>query len=448
MNINKKILSLLLLVVFCTLLPLCVQANEQLVVNVNQSRLIPAYGAIQVAIANPAIADVVVASSNELLVIGKSQGSTMLHVWYSSGGMDTYSIVVGGDDQGVSNVIKRAIGYDNLTVTLAGKKIILEGMVQNQAEKKRAEQIAKLYATDVSNLLEMASPKQIKIEVKILEIATDKADKIGVELANGTVGEDGNATIGPMGVYGMGQSYKNTVDGNKFGWFGSYADVNVRINALVKNGDAKVLSQPNMITLSGEKASILIGGEIPVPVNVENNTVSIEWREYGIKLNIEPTVDSKNNIISKVSAEVSSIDYASALSANTGGINVPALKSRKAETTLQLQSGNTMAVGGLIMSDESKSISKFPILGDIPIIGQFFRSTSTTKERKEIVILLTPILVSDEYIPTMSYEASALLKEKLIDTDSPEVRKQKKKALREAEEARNKTEEDYYYERR
>mgnify|MGYP003586213338 CR=1 FL=1 len=447
MNINKKILSLLLLVVFCTLLPLCVQANEQLVVNVNQSRLIPAYGAIQVAIANPAIADVVVASSNELLVIGKSQGSTMLHVWYSSGGMDTYSIVVGGDDQGVSNVIKRAIGYDNLTVTLAGKKIILEGMVQNQAEKKRAEQIAKLYATDVSNLLEMASPKQIKIEVKILEIATDKADKIGVELANATIGENG-VEIGQAGIFGMGQSFRNGIDGQNFGWFGSYADINARVNLLIKNGDAKVLSQPNIITLSGEKASILIGGEIPVPVNVENNTVTVEWREYGIKLNIEPTVDSKNNILSKVAAEVSSIDYASALSVSTGGINVPALKSRKAETTLQLQSGNTMAVGGLIMSDESKSISKFPILGDIPIIGQFFRNTSKTKERKEIVILLTPILVSDEYIPTMSYEASALLKEKLIDTDSPEVRKQKKKALKEAEEARNKTEEDYYYERR
>lgn len=447
MNINKKILSLLLLVVFCTLLPLCVQANEQLVVNVNQSRLIPAYGAIQVAIANPDIADVVVASSNELLVIGKSQGSTMLHVWYSSGGMDTYSIVVGGDDQGVSNVIKRAIGYDNLTVTLAGKKIILEGMVQNQAEKKRAEQIAKLYATDVSNLLEMSSPKQIKIEVKILEIATDKADKIGVEWANASLGEKG-VEIGQAGIFGMGQSFRNGIDGQNFGWFGSYADINARVNLLIKNGDAKVLSQPNIIALSGEKASILIGGEIPVPMNMEDNKVSVEWREYGIKLNIEPTVDSKNNILSKVAAEVSSIDYASALSVSTGGINVPALKSRKAETTLQLQSGNTMAIGGLIMSDESKSISKFPILGDIPIIGQFFRNTSKTKERKEIVILLTPILVSDEYIPTMSYEASALLKEKLIDTDSPEVRKQKKKALKEAEEARNKTEEDYYYERR
>lgn len=447
MKINKKIWSLLLLWAFCVLLPLCAQANEQLLINVNQSRIVPAYGAVQVAIANPTIADVVVASNNEILVIGKSPGSTMLHIWYASGGLDTYSIVVGSDDQGLSTIIKRAIAYDQVKVTVAGSKIILEGLVQNQAEKKRAEQIAKLYSSEVTNFLEMAAPKQIKIEVKVLEIATDKADKLGVELANASKDDTGNPALGPTGVFGMGQSFNNSIDGNKFGWFGSYADINVRINALVKTGDAKILSQPNIITLSGEKASILIGGEIPVPVNVNRDQIAIEWREYGIKLNIEPTVDNKNNILSKVSAEVSSIDYASALSANTGGINVPALKSRKVETILQLQSGNTMAVGGLILSDESKNIIKFPLLGDLPIIGQFFRSTSKTNERKEIVILVTPILVTDDYIPTMSYEAKELLKTKLIDTDSPEVRKQKLKDAKAAQKG-NEVEDEYYYERR
>lgn len=447
MRVNKKILTMLLLLILCTLLPLCAQASEQLVVNVNQSRVIPTYGVTQVAIANPDIADVAVVSDNEILVVGKSAGSTMLHIWYASGGMESYSILVGADDQGISNIIKRAIGYDDIKITSAGKKIIIEGMVQNQSEKKRAEEIAKLYSKDVSNLLEMYSPKQIKIEVKVLEIATDKADKIGVELANiASIDEDGIATLGQAGVFGVGQSFFNSIDGQKFGWFGSYADINARVNALIKTGDAKVLSQPNIITMSGEKASILVGGEIPVPVNVDNNQVSVEWREYGIKLNIEPTVDNRDNIMSKVSAEVSSIDYASALTVTSGGVNVPPLKSRKVETILQLKSGNTMAVGGLIMSDESKSISKFPILGDIPIIGQFFRNTSKTKERKEIVILVTPILVSDDYVPTMSYEANELLKTKLIDTDSPEVREQKKKALKAAKEAQEQAKDDYSYE--
>ena len=192
----------------------------------------------------------------------------------------------------------------------------------------------------------------------------------------------------------------------------------------------------------------MIGGELPIPMSMKDNQISVEWREYGIKLNIEPTVDNKDNINSKVMAEVSSIDQSSALTVTTGGVNVPALKSRKVETVLQLKSGNTMAVGGLIMSDESKSINKFPILGDIPIIGQFFRNTSKSKERKEIVILLTPILVSDDYVPTMSYEANELMNTKLIDTDSPEVRKQKQKALKEAKKAREEKEEEYYYERR
>lgn len=445
MRVNKKILTMLLLLVLCTLLPLCAQASEQLVVNLNQSRVLPTYGVTQVAIANPNIADVAVVSDNEILVVGKSVGSTMLHIWYASGGMESYSILVGGDDQGISRIVKTAIGYDNIQVTSAGQKVILEGMVQNQSEKKRAEEIAKLYSKDVSNLLEMYSPKQIKIEVRVLEIATDKADKIGVDLANATLGENG-VEIGQPGIFGMGQSFSNSIDGNKFGWFGSYADINARVNLLIKTGDAKVLSQPNIITMSGEKASILVGGELPIPISSDNDRVSIEWREYGIKLDIEPTVDSRDNIMSKISAEVSSIDNASALTVTSGGVNVPPLKSRKVETILQLKSGNTMAVGGLIMSDESKSISKFPILGDIPILGQFFRNTSKTKERKEIVILVTPILVSDDYVPTMSYEANELLNTKLIDTDSPEVREQKKKALKAAKKAQEQAKDEYSYE--
>ena len=447
MRVNKKILTMLLLLVLCTLLPLCAQASEQLVVNLNQSRVLPTYGVTQVAIANPNIADVAVVSDNEILVVGKSVGSTMLHIWYASGGMESYSILVGGDDQGISRVVKTAIGYDNIQVTSAGQKIILEGMVQNQSEKKRAEEIAKLYSKDVSNLLEMYSPKQVKIEVKILEISTDKADKIGVDIANvASVDDNGVATLGQPGIFGVGQSFFNSIDGQKFGWFGSYADINARVNLLIKNGDAKILSQPNIITMSGEKASILVGGELPIPISSDNDRVSIEWREYGIKLNIEPTVDNRDNIMSKVTAEVSSIDYASALTVTSGGVNVPPLKSRKVETMLQLKSGNTMAVGGLIMSDESKSISKFPILGDIPILGQFFRNTSKTKERKEIVILLTPVIVSDDYVPTMSYEANELLNTKLIDTDSPEVREQKKKALKAAKKAQEQAKDEYSYE--
>lgn len=130
-------------------------------------------------------------------------------------------------------------------------------------------------------------------------------------------------------------------------------------------------------------------------------------------------MDRKDNIRSKVIAEVSSIDYSSSVTATSGGIRIPPLKSRKAETTLQMLSGTTMAIGGLISSDESKNISKIPLLGDLPIIGHFFRTTSTSKERKEIVILITPTIVTADYMPVMSYEIKDLMQESKIRTERP-----------------------------
>ena len=163
--------------------------------------------------------------------------------------------------------------------------------------------------------------------------------------------------------------------------------------------------------MSGEKANILIGGEIPVPVNTDDNTVTVEWREYGIRLDIEPTVQQDNSVDSKIKTEVSSLDWSSAVNATSAtGVRIPGLLSRKADSHVVMQPGMTMAIGGLISSTESKSVSKIPLLGDIPILGQFFRNTSKTRERKEILILLTPILVDSDYKPVMSEEAERMSK--------------------------------------
>ncbi len=407
MNFKRKIAGMML---SCLLLAMPVSAVN-MTVGQNQSIVLNASGVYKVAIANPDIADVVVISSNQVMLVGKKAGSTTLHIW-RNGGQFSYTVLVDGNDAGTAGIIQSLLGYPDIHVSVAGGKVILEGMVENQYQRERAEKLAAAYG-DVVNLLEMAHPKQVRIESRIIEISTDKVKNLGIAYGNAASSDsttNSSVSLGTEGSFGFGQSHENKVDtGRPFNWFGSYANINAQLNALVKNGDAKILSQPYVITMSGEKADILIGGEIPVPVNTDDNTVTVEWREYGIRLQIEPNVQQDDSVDSKIQTEVSSLDWSSAVNATSAtGVRIPGLLSRKANSHVLMKPGMTMAIGGLISSSESKSVSKIPLLGDIPILGQFFRNTSKTREQKEILILLTPILVDSDYKPVASEEAGRL----------------------------------------
>ena len=412
MKIKSKIAGVLL---SCMLVAVPVLASN-MTVGVNQSHMIDAAGVNQVAIANPEIADVIVVAPGEVMLIGKKPGTTSLSLWRYGNRID-YTVVVDGSDEGTAGIVQGVLKYPGVHVSMAGGKIILEGMVENQYERTRAELIASSYGT-VTNLLQMRHPKQVRIESRVIEISTDKVKNLGIAYGNaagndsGSSGGNSSVSLGTEGAFGAGQSHSNKVDtGRPFNWFGSYAEINAQLNALVKTGDAKILSEPYVIAMSGEKANILIGGEIPVPVNTDDNAVTIEWREYGIRLDIEPTVQQDDSVDAKFETEVSSLDTTSSNNATSStGIRVPGLLSRKATSHVVMQPGMTMAIGGLISSTESKAVSKIPLLGDIPILGQFFRNTSKTRERKEILILLTPILVDSDYKPVMSEEAERMSK--------------------------------------
>lgn len=149
----------------------------------------------------------------------------------------------------------------------------------------------------------------------------------------------------------------------------------------------------------------------------KDGEITVEWHPYGIKLNIEPQVIANDRITGKVEAEVSSLDSSSAAAVTTSSIRIPALRTRKADVVVNMPSGNTMAIGGLISSEESKQVFKLPFLGDIPIIGKFFRNTAKSKERKEIIILVTPKLVDDNYIPKLSTEMKEFMKKQEEGTE-------------------------------
>ena len=391
-----------------------VQAAIPLNVAVHESRYVQEPGLSRVAIGSPDIADVQLLSAREFLLVGKKPGSTTLLVW-SANGRQEYIVTVTAENSGLAAMIEKAINLPGVTVQMVGEKILLRGTVMNQYEKDMALKIAGLYtgtapATSTSgsgsnspgkaidktggnviDLLQMARPSQIRLEAQVVEISSSNKRELGIQYGtNSGSGSDGSK-IDAEGTIYAGE------DWNTRGWGGwlvrHSSTINAALNALITQGKARILSRPNISTLSGEKAKILIGGSIPVPVN-NDGKVSIEWKEYGVKLNIEPVADQMDKITSKVHAEVSRLDYANGIVQN--GFSIPALATREAEAVIHVSNGMSMVIGGLLNSEDGKTVSRIPLLSNIPIIGEFFKHTSRTRDKRELIIIITPHLIGED----------------------------------------------------
>lgn len=412
MNGMKKRIGLLLAAAMLSFGSAC--AAEPVEVSLNESKYMAASGITRLAVGNPAIADVQLLSSGDFLLVGKKAGTTSLIVWSDGGRRTEYTVYVAGNDRGMASAIQDAIGYPKVHVQMIEDRVMLRGKVENQHEHDTALKIAGLYTggdgSGVIDLLEMEHPSQIRLEAQIIEINSDYTKNLGIQYWSQTPGSNSssgsssdnpnnNITVGTAGLFYGGEDFSSTRKHG--GWLGSHvANVNVTLQALINEGKARILSRPSITTMSGKTANILIGGRIPIPVSDGNGNVSIDWHEYGVKLNIEPVVDSEDKITSKVHAEVSTLDYSHGVKIDS--FSVPGIATREAESEVNVRSGMTMAIGGLINSEDAKIVSKIPLLGDIPIIGRFFRHTSNTRDKRELIILITPTLVADDTPAPMS----------------------------------------------
>lgn len=412
MNGMKKRIGLLLAAAMLSFGSAC--AAEPVEVSLNESKYMAASGITRLAVGNPAIADVQLLSSGDFLLVGKKAGTTSLIVWSDGGRRTEYTVYVAGNDRGMASAIQDAIGYPKVHVQMMKDRVMLRGKVENQYEHDIALKIAGLYTggddSSVIDLLEMEHPSQIRLEAQIIEINSDYTKNLGIQYWSQTPGSNsssgsssGNSnsgiTVGTAGLFYGGEDFSSTRKHG--GWLGSHvANVNVTLQALINEGKARILSRPSITTMSGKTANILIGGRIPIPVSDGNGNVSIDWHEYGVKLNIEPVVDSEDKITSKVHAEVSTLDYSHGVKIDS--FSVPGIATREAESEVNVRSGMTMAIGGLINSEDAKIVSKIPLLGDLPIIGRFFRHTSNTRDKREVIILITPTLVADDTPVPMS----------------------------------------------
>ena len=392
-------------------------AATPLNVSVNESRYVQESGLSRVAVGNPEIADVQLLSARDFLLVGKKPGSTTLLVWGANGRQE-YMVTVTGENSGLAAMVERAINLPGVTVQMVGEKILLRGTVMNQYEKDLALKIAGLYtgtspatsssgsgspgkamdktSGNVIDLLQMARPSQIRLEAQVIEIASTNARELGSQYGTRSSG-DSDSKVDAVGTLYGGE------DWNTRGWGGwlvrHTSTINATLRALITQGKARILSRPSVSTLSGEKAKILIGGSIPIPTN-EDGSVTIQWKEYGVKLDIEPVVDQMDKITSKVHAEVSSLDYSHGVTQN--GFTIPALSTREAEAVIHVSNGMSMVIGGLLNSEDTKTVTKIPLLGNIPILGEFFKHTSRTRDKRELIILITPVLVGEDTLAPMS----------------------------------------------
>ena len=421
---------------------------QPIYLEINQSYYLPQTSVIKrVAVSNPAIADVVVVSKRELNIIAKQNGTTSLTIWTTNGMRQEFTVNVNPSDTGTALAIQKAIGLPHVKVQKVGDKILLRGTVRNQYEKTLAFRVASMYTKDaeektnkknvklgmpsgsggsagigsdieseegtdssenVINLLEMVNPDQINIEALVLEIRASDAEKLGEQYASPDPSQTSgtnNIQLGSIGQFFFGETYgPQRSKGSHWytrNWlFTHFSQINVQLQMLISNGRARVISRPNITTMSGKTASILVGGEIPYHKK-EDDSVSIEYKPYGIQLDlVQPVVDNSGNITAELNAGVSRLDWTNAVSSN--GFNMPGLITRKATTTVNIPSGMTMAIGGLLNSEDSKTLSKVPLLGDIPILGELFKYHNNSHEDTELLILITPRVVNEETPASMS----------------------------------------------
>lgn len=389
---------------------------EKICVTVGKSKVIHTDKPIKrISVAEPEIADIQVISPKQLLVNGKKPGVTSLVVWENTDTM-VFDVAVERDLIILKERLRVVDPQIDIKVLPADNSVLLFGRVASAYISSEAERIARSFFPEenkVINLLQLPQPQQIMLQVRIAEVAKDKLKDLGVSgLGFRTHGSE-SYTFGSF----AGKSAEPVVEDDQvkitvppttdifFSYLANRFGMSGVLKALQDQRLANILAEPNLVALSGQKASFLAGGEFPYAVVGAVGAVGLEWKEFGVRLNFTPTLKKSGLIGLHVVPEVSSLDFTNALTIQ--GSIVPAIRSRRAETTVELKDGDTLAISGLIQSEESKNVSKVPLLGDIPILGSLFRSSTFRKGESELVIFVTPKLIKtmkEEEAPSIPFE--------------------------------------------
>ncbi len=409
--------------------------GQTLEVELNQGRLIRlSRPAASVFVANPAIADVSVKSPRLIYVFGTAPGETSLF------GVDENDNLVANLEVRVSHNLSRLNSAlqqlapkAGITATSLDGGIVLNGDVSNATLSENARRVATRFITEeeeVINRLAITSPNQVNLRVRIAEVAKEVIEQLGFNWEALYETSDilfGIATGQPVfasqliGIPntpsppGFPTSFltRPGLEGNSFFFRGTPGDLDINfvVDLLEEDNLITVLAEPNLTAVSGETASFLAGGEFPIPVPQSNGNITIEFKKFGVSLAFTPTIIGEGRISMRVRPEVSQLSNAGAIIVQD--FQIPALTTRRAETTVELGSGQSFAIAGLLLHNTQQDIDDVPGLGDIPILGALFRSDRYERNESELMILITPYIVN----PVPTGTRLALPTDPYIDTE-------------------------------
>ena len=423
---------------------------QTIVLSIGRGQLVTVPGNMSdIFVANDSIADVQVKSQRQLYVFGRAGGETTVYASNSAGDIVwSANVRVGSNLDSVDQMLGLAMPDAKINVsTMNSNTVLLTGLVAAPEDAAEAERLVSAFMGPDANVvsrLRMATPLQVNLRVRFAEVSRSLVRAIGVNLT--TVDTTGGFKFGigqgragaipqyvpgsPDGL-GVGRTegpegasvVTNVTGGTTIGAFGRFLglDIGSALDLAERDGLVTTLSQPNLTALSGETAEFLAGGEFPIPLSQGLGTTTIEYKKYGVSLAYTPTVLANGRISIRVRPEVSELSSQGAITLN--GFQVPALTVRRAETTVELGSGQSFMIAGLLSNNAQNTIDKAPGIGDLPILGNLFRSTEFRKGQTELVIVVTPYLVnpvndSEIHLPTDGFRAPTLGDQMLLNAEN------------------------------
>jgi pilus assembly protein CpaC len=383
---------------------------------------------IRISVADPEVADIVLTSEREIYINGLTPGVTNISLW-GKARFTSATVTVEGDVTLLKEKLAQVLPKEKIAVEAAGDTIVLSGEVSGPIAQQTAVNLAAPFAggkkEKVVNLLHVGGVQQVMVEVRLAEINRSVADRIGV---NFNLIDRGGQYFGISQLNNLttvtdfARSFASTAWTSNLsqniqglaGWRTGTVLWTLFFDLLKSQNLGRILAEPNLVTTSGQEASFLAGGEFPVPVPQQFQTITIEWKKFGVGLVFTPTVLDDGKISIKVAPEVSELDYTTAITIQ--GTTVPGLTVRRMASNVEVKEGQTFAIAGLLNDSHRNVVAKFPVLGDIPILGTLFRSVNFQRRETELVVLVTPYLVKP-----VTQTATRLPTDKWIEPSDVEI---------------------------
>ena len=368
---------------------------------------------------NPSVIETLATSPTEIVVEGRAAGSSSLILWDQSGRSQMLDVVVDVDVAGLRSAIERSYPDQHIDVQADGGRLILTGKVTDPKMIEDLTKMATVYSNQIVNSLSLAvsHDRQVLLEVKFAEVDRTRFSQVGVNLFSTGAGNTlGSTTTGQFGGFGTQHITDVAGPGTHSGPFTSEQTINNVLNiflfrpdihfgavieALQQKSVLQILAEPNLMAINGQKATFLAGGEFPFPIVQPGNgftAVTIQFKPFGVRLEFTGNIASDGTIRLHVAPEVSTLDFTNALAIQ--GFTVPAISTRRAETELELKDGQSFGIAGLLDNRAQAQLSKVPGIGDIPVLGQLFRSRNINKSNTELLVLVTPHIIDPVHTST------------------------------------------------